>query len=291
MAQAKGRRRGENFCVRLAPAERAELERMQRATVGPHGLGPWLVWAARLAFLSEVLPSRAAPGARGNARARARGNAAPAVERNARSSVAGNAGALTRGSAATWARGNAAAVARGNAPPLSERIILDLCAGSGSWSEPYKRAGYDVRRVTLPEYDVRMYMPPERGVWGVVAAPPCTEFSLARNAEPKRPRDFVGGLEVVSACLRIIVTTSPRWWALENPIGMLAHWLGSPADAFEPFEFGDPWTKATALWGSFARAERGPFVKAKASAAARSSAAARAVTPPGFARAFFNANP
>jgi len=168
-------------------------------------------------------------------------------------------GALTLGSAGARARGNAAAVARGNAPPVSERIILDLCAGSGSWSEPYKRAGYDVRRVTLPEYDVRMYMPPERGVWGIVAAPPCTEFSLARNAEPKRPRDFVGGLEVVSACLRIIVTTSPRWWALENPIGMLAHWLGSPADAFEPFEFGDPWTKATALWGSFARAERGPF--------------------------------
>ena len=28
------------------------------------------------------------------------------------------------------------------------RIILDLCAGTGAWSEPYLLAGYDVRRIT-----------------------------------------------------------------------------------------------------------------------------------------------
>ncbi len=30
-------------------------------------------------------------------------------------------------------------------------IILDLCGGTGSWSKPYKDAGYDVRVITLPE--------------------------------------------------------------------------------------------------------------------------------------------
>lgn len=33
----------------------------------------------------------------------------------------------------------------------SEKIILDLCGGTGSWSRPYKEAGYDVRIITLPD--------------------------------------------------------------------------------------------------------------------------------------------
>lgn len=57
------------------------------------------------------------------------------------------------------------------------KIILDLCGGTGSWSRPYAQAGYDVRVITLPEYDVRDYEPPEN-VYGILAAPPCTEFSV-----------------------------------------------------------------------------------------------------------------
>ena len=34
------------------------------------------------------------------------------------------------------------------------KIILDLCGGTGSWSKPYKEAGYDVRVINIPEYDV-----------------------------------------------------------------------------------------------------------------------------------------
>lgn len=40
-----------------------------------------------------------------------------------------------------------------------KKIILDLCGGSGSWSKPYKDAGYDVRLITLPEIDVKDYNP------------------------------------------------------------------------------------------------------------------------------------
>lgn len=54
-----------------------------------------------------------------------------------------------------------------------DKIILDLCGGTGAWSRPYREAGYDVRLVTLPEQDVRTYRPPE-GVYGILAAPPCT---------------------------------------------------------------------------------------------------------------------
>lgn len=45
----------------------------------------------------------------------------------------------------------------------SKKIILDLCGGTGSWSKPYKEAGYDVRLITLPEYDVLTYDPPISG--------------------------------------------------------------------------------------------------------------------------------
>ena len=34
------------------------------------------------------------------------------------------------------------------------KIILDLCGGTGSWSKPYRDAGYDVRVITLPCYDL-----------------------------------------------------------------------------------------------------------------------------------------
>lgn len=48
----------------------------------------------------------------------------------------------------------------------SNKIILDLCGGTGSWSKPYKEAGYDVRNITLPEFDVLTYEPIRGGYMG-----------------------------------------------------------------------------------------------------------------------------
>ena len=176
-------------------------------------------------------------------------------------------------------------------PPPAKRWILDLCAGTGAWSEPYRRAGYRVVRVSLPKYDVRTFAPPRSRVWGVLAAPPCDEFSLVRNGS-RKPRDFARGLECVNACMRIILQVRPTWWALENPVGKLSTWLGTPRDVFEPCDFGDPWTKRTAIWGDFALPKRGPYVKpARGLLHIAKDATERARTPAGFARAFFEANP
>ncbi|MDR1702343.1 MAG: hypothetical protein LBR56_06165 [Sporomusaceae bacterium] len=84
----------------------------------------------------------------------------------------------------------------------AERLILDLCGGTGSWSKPYQAAGYDVRLITLPDNDVRLYTPPD-GVYGILAAPPCTEFSRAKHfhGKGKYHHDFLKGLEVVAACM------------------------------------------------------------------------------------------
>lgn len=131
------------------------------------------------------------------------------------------------------------------------KIILDLCGGTGSWSRPYKEAGYDVRLITLPEHDVCLYIPPDN-VYGVLAATPCEEFSIAKHFHGKGnyTHNFKAGLEVCSACCRVILTTKPVFWAIENPAnGLLKKWLGEPDYIFSPWQFGHPYQKLTALWG------------------------------------------
>lgn len=133
----------------------------------------------------------------------------------------------------------------------SDKIILDLCGGTGSWSRPYREAGYDVRVITLPEYDVRTYEPPDN-VYGILAAPPCTEFSVLNCVAEPRERDEDAGMEIVNACLKIIEKCNPKFWAMENPRGYLRKYLGKPTYSFQPWYFGDAWTKATDIWGRFA---------------------------------------
>lgn len=59
----------------------------------------------------------------------------------------------------------------------SNKIILDLCGGTGSWSKPYKEAGYDVRNITLPEFDVLTYEPIRGGgIWDFSSTPMHTLF-------------------------------------------------------------------------------------------------------------------
>lgn len=140
------------------------------------------------------------------------------------------------------------------------KIILDLCGGTGAWSKPYKDDGYDVRVVTLPEQDVLTYEPPG-DVYGILAAPTCTMFSLARTTA-KTPRDFDEGMELVEACLRIIwqcrKSGSLKFWALENPMGLLRQFLGRPPLTFNPSDYGDRYTKRTDLWGYYNAPRKSP---------------------------------
>lgn len=196
-----------------------------------------------------------------------------------------------------------------------QKIILDLCGGTGAWSKPYKDAGYDVRVITLPEYDVFTYEPPEN-VYGILAAPPCTMFSMARTVA-KTPRDLKGAMELVEACLKIIWkcqynNNKLAFWALENPKARLRWFLGKPAMTFNPYEFGDPHRKPTDIWGNFnTELKRTPVEldeKQRKQSQLNSRelpkipedykrdpnmtprAIARSITPSGFANAFFNAN-
>lgn len=170
-----------------------------------------------------------------------------------------------------------------------------MCSGSGNWSEPYREAGYDVVRVELPT-DVRLIEHIGQQVHGILAAPPCTVFSLAGVWVNRTEDEIKLALSVVDACLRAVAVYRPRWWALENPRGRLGKYLGKPAYTFHPCDFGHPWTKATCLWGQFTPPTRTPveptgsLIDVPGMKSCRSKKE-RSKTPTGFARAFFDANP
>lgn len=210
------------------------------------------------------------------------------------------------------------------------KIILDLCGGTGAWGEPYRKAGYDYRLITLPQYNVFNYDPPA-DVYGILAAPMCTHFSLVRTSA-KTPRDLKKGMALVTRCLEIIwqcnyelpnknsKITKLKFWAMENPNGFLKYFLGKPALEFNPFDYGDRYQKRTHLWGWFNEPKKSPIEltvaeKIKFTGNGQRLPAlkernlfcpdgyeftgrveqdkrgvCRSITPAGFAKAFFEAN-
>ena len=185
------------------------------------------------------------------------------------------------------------------------KTILSLCDYSGVWSQPYMDAGYEVIRIDLQHGgDVRLLKYPGC-VQGILAAPPCRVFCRpgARLWAEWGDKELIEGLSIVDACLRLVAVCRPVWWALENPPGRLNKYLGPPQLSFHPWEFGDAYTKHTYLWGNFATPERSPVEpepypehlppgrRDRTSRVSSSWRNERAQTPPGFARAFFKANP
>lgn len=134
-----------------------------------------------------------------------------------------------------------------------KKIILQLCADTGSDTKPWKDAGYEVILVGK-DIGVENYHPPI-GVFGIIANPVCLEFSTARSNGKARNPD--AGMFLVKECQRIIKEANPTWWVIENPAKrVLKNYLGKPAYQYEPWWYGSPWSKRTALWGKFKIPER-----------------------------------
>lgn len=219
----------------------------------------------------------------------------------------------------------------------SNKIILDLCGGTGAWSKPYKDAGYTVELITLPRNDVTrvefgdhamhfermdLYYYDDltvlyKDVYGILAAPPCTEFSLAKNGAPT-PRDLNAGMAIVRPIMEIIwrcqLYGNLKFLALENPVGLLRRFLGRPKYSYRHWQFGDPQVKPTDIWGYFKEPTQSVkqmpegITKRYSSGKVNTLAWAppkppdwldasnltradlRAITPAGFAQAFYKAN-
>lgn len=135
-----------------------------------------------------------------------------------------------------------------------KKVILHLCADTGSDSKPYKDNGFEVILVGK-SIGVENYHPP-KGVYGIFANPVCTEFSTARsNGKARNPEK---GMEIVKECQRIIKEAGDvNFWVIENPAtGRLKDYLGEPVMSYEPWHYGSPWTKKTSLWGKFNQPKR-----------------------------------
>lgn len=195
----------------------------------------------------------------------------------------------------------------------NSRTILSLFDFSGAWSKPYREAGYNVIQVELKlgsdvllvnEDYVRMIAP-----HGILAAPPCTDFS-GSGAQYWPAKDADGrtaqSVALVKKALEIVKWAGDglAWWALEQPIGRtrkLIPELGEPW-YWQPHWFGDAYTKKSILFGDFNRdlprnkvdpikvCSQGSWLM-KLGGKSEKTKELRSVTPAGFANAFFRANP
>lgn len=191
---------------------------------------------------------------------------------------------------------------------IEDRLIVSLCNFTGIWLKLYKDAGYPTLQLDLQTgNDIRLLQKINKPVYGILAAPPCTEFAVsgARWWEDKGEEKLLEGLEIISAVTRIIYMSNPVFHCIENPVGRLIYYLGEPKLRFDPCEFAgynkgtteDWYTKKTCLWGNFnipVRDWRMPIYKSKMhklyGGKSLKTKNLRSATPKGFALAFYEAN-
>lgn len=195
-----------------------------------------------------------------------------------------------------------------NVTDNSEKLIISLCDDSGAWSKPYSEAGYNVLRIDLKTgQDVRLLLHSKKSVYGVLAAPPCTDFAStgARWWNKKGEKALLESLSIIDACARIALFSEAKFWALENPVGRLSRYLGPAQWIFNPCDYGDPYTKRTCLWGKFnvpkpdkilvpptpvGHHSIDHYLKRQGIKLGKHRQTLRSTTPTGFAEAFFKVN-
>ena len=196
------------------------------------------------------------------------------------------------------------------------KVILSLFDYSGRWSSPYRENGYDVYTVDIKhDIDVLSLDPSEMpfdSVYGVLAAPPCTDFS-GSGAQYWKIKDEDGrtdySLSMVDKVISLVEYYKPTFWALENPVGRLSTLrpsLGKPW-YFQPWEFSgyldsdnstkERYTKRTGIWGNFNIPEKRPLpvlpgcnpIMSLGGKSERTKEL-RSMTPLGFSWGFYEAN-
>lgn len=203
----------------------------------------------------------------------------------------------------------------------SGKTILSLFDFSGNWSRPYADAGANVVQLDLKHgvdiMDIdcawlsENVLEPFGTVDAILAAPPCTDFAVsgAKHWKKKANESVLPGfkqldinIELAKQVLRCIEYLQPDWWAVEQPVGRLHKLLpefGKPW-FWQPWWYGDPWTKKTALYGNFnrnlvrnevtpIRHKWGSWMMRLGGKSAKTKEL-RSTTPEGFCRAFYAAN-
>lgn len=144
--------------------------------------------------------------------------------------------------------------------------VLDLFSGLGGFSKAFKDHGHEVVTVDIePSFncditkDVFDLKAEDLGYFDVIlASPPCNNFSvltIGRNWKHGRPRNekTLKSLELVKHTIKLIEEMKPKFWILENPVGMLRkqNFMNNyNRRTITQCQYGRKERKATDLWGS-----------------------------------------
>lgn len=194
-------------------------------------------------------------------------------------------------------------------PDNATKTILSLFDESGVWSAPFVHAGYDVIQLDIQNgVDIAeltneiFHAGAIDEIHGILAACPCTHFANC-GARWFAEKDADGStqemIDLVHFTLSIIDYFQPVFWAIENPMGRIKSLCDLPDSRlfFEPFHFGDPYTKKTQLFGRFnpdlplcvVDPKEGSRIHKLRGDDPRQKKL-RSLTPEGFAYAFYRAN-
>lgn len=198
--------------------------------------------------------------------------------------------------------------------------LLSLFDYSGNWARPFVDAGWDAILWDIKHTQDMFYTFSEIAeffhenifdnygtVDGILAAPPCTDFAVS-GAQYWKAKDKDGrtdkSLQMIYQVLAIVDLCRPDFWALENPVGRLNKLVPELASCgpwyFQPWEYGDPYTKKTGIWGDFNIPDKSPVEPIRyckqgswtqqLGGKSERTKELRSMTPAGFAQAFFEAN-
>ena len=137
--------------------------------------------------------------------------------------------------------------------------VLDLFSGLGGWSQAFKDRGHEV--ITYELYSkfnpdvccdiMDVDSLPDADV--ILASPPCNKFScmtIGRYWIDGKPKpETKESIKLVIHTLKLISDVVPKFWILENPMGMMRKILGNPPLTVYYAQFGEDRLKPTDLWG------------------------------------------
>ena len=146
--------------------------------------------------------------------------------------------------------------------------VLDLCTGLGGWSAAFTDRGHHVETLDIdprfkPTYvaDVRDWKP--SAYYDIIlASPPCTYFSIARNRWGYPPEKVREAIQIAWACFTL-AREARLFWVIENPRGRMRNYFSSFRETIYYCAYGEPTQKPTDLWGNYPDLLRLPCVPHK----------------------------
>lgn len=201
------------------------------------------------------------------------------------------------------------------------KTLLSLFDYTGNWARPFANGGWNVVMWDIKhhnnmfdthkdindacaDYFYEHIFDNFGTIDGIIAAVPCTEFAVS-GARWFKEKDLDGrtdaAIELVKQTLRIIDLCMPNFWCIENPISRIHNLVPEVGKAqmyFNPCDFGEPYTKKTALYGDFntnlvlnkVKPTEGSKMHRLYGGKSERTKELRSQTPEGFANAFYEAN-